>query len=73
MDDETATDAMLLQLERFAESKGMTPAWLGVMQGYESLRLPDGVLVLTPDERTTLYGKALGLWPEMTEEDVALF
>jgi hypothetical protein len=51
----------------------MTPAWLGVMQAYEGLRLPDGVLVLTPDERTALYGKALGLWPEMTEEDVALF
>ena len=30
LDDEQATEALLLQLERYADSQGMTPAWQGL-------------------------------------------
>lgn len=67
MDDESATESLLAQLERYAESQGMTPAWQALMQDYETLRLEDGALVLTGDERTTLLAQAEGVWPGVSD------
>ena len=73
LDDESATEALCLQLERFAERQGMVPAYQGLLQAYDVYRLEDGVLVLTGEERQELYGKAQGLWPEMSPLDVQVF
>jgi hypothetical protein len=54
LDDEQATEALLLQLARYADSQGMTPAWQGVLRDYDVYKLDDGVLILTADERALL-------------------
>jgi hypothetical protein len=62
-DDEAATEAVLAQLERYADSQGMVPAWQGLLREYEGYRLGDGVLILTAQERQAWLGKVSGLWP----------
>jgi hypothetical protein len=68
LDDETATESLLAQLERYAESQGMVPAWQGLLRAYDAYRLEDGVLILTAEERQALLAQTAGVWPGV--EDV---